>query len=161
MRTIIKLALFFIAGIFLGILVGKTDIFKIFFLIAITGVVTLIYLVGSIAAYILKSKRSILKNYVGLMALALVVSTVTSLMTMHNMIERKQKIANELIPKLARYHQQNLKYPETLIDLGTANNDIITYWSDSTRQTYTIHLLRDGWHFSRYDSESKQWTSGD
>jgi len=161
MRTTIKLLAFFIAGLGIGLLIGRTDIFTIFYLIAATGVVTLIYIIGKIAALIAKSKNSIVTNYIGLIALALIFSTVTAFITLHNIIERKQKIAEELIPKLEKYRQQNSVYPTSLNDLGIDNNDMFSYWTDSIRQTYSIRFIRDGWHFSQYDSKTKEWTSGD
>ena len=160
-KTIIKFLGFSIIGLFIGLLIGRTNIFSIFYFTAGTVLVFLIFVIGKIVVYFTKSKSSIVIDHIGFIALSFIVALVTSFVTMANIIDRKQKFAEALIPKIEQYRQQNSRYPQNLDNLAIDNKQMFYYWTDSTRQTYTIRFMRDGWHFSKYDSKNKEWITGD
>jgi len=160
-QSLIKFLVSVTLGLLSGLLIGRTDIFTIFFLAVVAGLAILIFAITKIIASLSTNSSSNTANYIGLAALVFTVCLVTSFITMTNIISKKQKFAEYLIPKIEQYRQQNSKYPQTLNDLVIDDAKIVTYWTDSTRKTFSIRFIRDGWHFSEYDSRTRQWTSGD
>jgi uncharacterized protein YacL len=116
-KSTIKFLVFAAVGLLLGLLIGRTDIFTIFLLAIATGLVILAFAIPKIIASFSVNSSSNTSNYIGLTALAFIASLVTSFITLTNIIDKKQKFAEYLIPKIEQYRQKNSKYPQTLDDL--------------------------------------------
>jgi len=143
-QSLIKFLVSVTLGLLSGLLIGRTDIFTIFFLAVVAGLAILIFAITKIIASLSTNSSSNTANYIGLAALVFTVCLVTSFITMTNIISKKQKFAEYLIPKIEQYRQQNSKYPQTLNDLVIDDAKIVTYWTDSTRKTFSIRFIRDG-----------------
>jgi hypothetical protein len=160
-KTTINFLVFSTAGLLSGLLIGRSNIFTIFFLAIATGLVIFVFIIAKLVESYTKNGSLTTGNYMGLTALAFIVSLVTSIVTMGRIIDKKQKLAESLITKIEHYRQQRSQYPKTLDDLSISIRETFYYHTDPARQAFSIRFIRDGWHFSEYDSGTKKWSSGD
>ena len=122
-----KFITFSVAGLLIGLGLGQTDIFTIFPFACGTGLVTLIYIFVKLGAYSTKDKKATTISYLGFTTLAFIISLITSLVILDNNIDRKQKFAEDLIPKIEQYRQNNFLYPKALTDLAIDRTEMINY----------------------------------
>jgi len=159
--TLLKPTIISITGLLFGLILGRTDIFTMFYLVAATGFVALTFLLAKLFDYFTKNPKPVVSNYFGLIFLTFTITIVTSLVTMNRIANSKQELAESFILKIENYKKEHSQYPAKLTDLNTTNTDKFNYSTDSTRQNFRISFLVDGWHYSAFDSKDNKWTSGD
>ena len=159
--TLLKLTVFSIAGLLLGLILGRTDVFTMFYLVAGAGLVALTFFLAKLVDFFTKNAKTVVSNYLGLIFLTITITLVTSLVTMGRIADAKRELAESLIPKIENYKKDHSQYPSILADLNITDTDKLNYSTDSTRQNFRISFLVDGWHYSAFDSRDNKWTSGD
>ena len=68
--------------------------------------------------------------------------------------------AKNIITKLDEYQTENGRYPTNLEIIGIDNSKY-SYDTDSLQTKFSIMYDTDGWHYSEYSSETKQWVTND
>jgi ABC-type transport system involved in multi-copper enzyme maturation permease subunit len=162
-KTIFRLIIFTAAGLLLGMFFGRTTIFSILLLTAVTGLSCFIFVIINFVGSI-NDKKSKKTAIFGFISLSLIVTLVTSILTMRKIADNKQKLAEDFIPKIEKYKQNNSKYPKTLsaiTEIKGSDAEKLVYWTDTSQQQFVLKFFEDGWHFTMWDSERKKWISGD
>ncbi|WP_066621410.1 hypothetical protein [Rufibacter roseus] len=151
-----------ITGILLGLLVGTTSVFEIFFLIIITGFVVVgryLIVLADKGSENIKSDERLLK-LLRMTSRGLVCAVITSIAAINFFTHQRQLQAERIVPIFEEYYELNSKYPQSISDLRDIDKSTeknLYYRTDSTRQSFYLSYLVNGVYSKSYRSEEKSW----
>jgi len=146
-------------GYFSGREDGIFSCMKLLLLFILSGILTVVSLVFDSV----RKKRSIATIIFCITSVELIVALFVASITMDNISDNKERLANELIPKIEKYKVIHDKYPDDLTRVfkGFSEKDGLSYHTDSLGQNFTLSYGINDWGSCCWHSESKEWICGD
>ena len=154
-NTILTISGLFLTSILIGIWVSGAVVFtQIYLGLCILGFLGLSIIIG--VTDVIRKKRLYIYPGIGFLCLSLAMGTSVVLNTSKD--NKQQRAAEQIFLNLGDYKDGKGQYPISLdaINSNGYSTDF-TYWTDSTRERFSLSYNFDGWSCKIYDSETMEW----